>query len=121
MSTVDASATTDTGTPDGGEAVEHHHAHDGDQAHFTDNKYIVVAVILGVITAAEVAASYIDLGPVFVPLLLFLMAMKFFIVVSFFMHLRFDSRVFTWMFYSGLFLAVGVYVAALTMFHFWGG
>lgn len=116
MSTVDAPATTE---PDASE--EHHHPHDGDQAHFSDNKYIVVALILGVITAAEVAASYIDLGPVFIPLLLFLMAMKFFIVVSFFMHLRFDSRVFTWMFYSGLFLALGVYVAALTMFHFWGG
>ncbi len=117
MSTVDATADTAPVQP----AEEHHHAHDGDQSHFSDNKYIVVALILGVITAAEVAASYIDLGPIFVPLLLFLMGMKFFIVVSFFMHLRFDSRVFTWMFYSGLFLAVGVYVAALTMFHFWGG
>ena len=70
------------------------------------------------ITAAEVAASYIDLGAIFIPLLLFMMAVKFFIVVSFFMHLRFDNRIFTWLFYTGLILAVAVYVAALLTFRF---
>jgi len=34
------------------------------------------------------------------------------------MHLKFDNKVFSWMFYAGLFLAVGVYVAALSTFHF---
>ena len=101
-----------------------HHAtpgHDGEHgAHdqVTDNRYIVIAAILAVITAAEVAASYIDLGPVFIPLLLFMMAVKFFIVASFFMHLRFDNKIFTWMFYSGLFLAIGVYSVALLTFRF---
>ena len=88
--------------------IHGHHAepgHDGEHGehdHVSDNKYIVIAVILAVITAAEVAASYIDLGPIFIPLLLFMMAVKFFIVASFFMHLRFDNRIFTWFFYSGL-------------------
>jgi len=101
-----------------------HHAeagHDGEHgAHdaISDNRYIVIAAILAVITAAEVAASYIDLGAVFIPLLLFMMAVKFFIVVSFFMHLRFDNRIFTWLFYTGLLLAVVVYVAALLTFRF---
>ncbi len=49
------------------------------------------------------------------------MAIKFFVVVSFFMHLRFDNRVFTWMFYSGLFLALAVYIAALATFRFFEG
>lgn len=93
-------------------------AHDDDHGHPSDNRYIVIALILAVITAAEVAASYIDLGPVFIPLLLAMMAIKFFVVVSFFMHLRFDNKVFTWLFYTGLFLAVGVYIAALTTFQF---
>jgi cytochrome c oxidase subunit 4 len=102
---------------------DHHAApgHDGEHgAHdqVTDNRYIVIAAILAVITAAEVAASYIDLGPVFIPLLLFMMAVKFFIVASFFMHLRFDNKIFTWMFYSGLLLAVGVYSVALLTFRF---
>ncbi len=101
-----------------------HHAgagHDGEHGehdHLTDNKYIVIAAILAVITAGEVAASYIDLGPVFIPLLLTMMAIKFFVVASFFMHLRFDNRIFTWLFYSGLLLALAVYVAALLTFRF---
>ncbi len=86
--------------------------------HLSDNRYIVIAAILGVITAAEVVASYVDLGPLFIPLLLFMMAVKFFIVVSFFMHLKFDNNVFKRLFYTGLFLAVFVYTAALLTFRF---
>jgi len=95
--------------------------HDDGADHMTDNKYVVIALILAVITAAEVAASYIDLGAVFIPLLLIMMAIKFFVVVSFFMHLRFDNRLFSWMFYAGLFLAVFVYVVALLTFRVFDG
>jgi len=94
------------------------HDDHGDHEHLSDNKYIVIAVILAVITAAEVAASYIDLGPAFIPLLLFMMAIKFFVVVSYFMHLKFDNNVFKRLFYTGLFLAVFVYVVALLTFRF---
>ena len=52
------------------------------------------------------------------PILLIMMAIKFVTVASFFMHLRGDARIFSWMFYAGLFRAVGVYAAALTTFHF---
>ena len=89
-------------------------AHD----HMSDNRYIVIALILGVITAGEVAASYLDLGPVFIPLLLSLMAIKFFIVASFFMHLRFDNRLFSMLFYLGIALALVVYGGALLTFRF---
>jgi cytochrome c oxidase subunit 4 len=61
------------------------------------------------------------MGPIFIPMLLILMAIKFFVVVSFFMHLRFDNRIFTWLFYTGLFLALGVYLAALATFRFYEG
>jgi cytochrome c oxidase subunit 4 len=44
------------------------------------------------------------------------MAIKFVIIAAFFMHLKFDSKILTRVFYAGLFLAVGVYVAALTTF-----
>ena len=100
----------DPDAPAGGE----HGAHE----HVSDNKYIVIAAILGVITAAEVVASYVDIGPAFIPLLLFMMAIKFFIVVSFFMHLRFDNKVFSRLFYAGLVLAVVVYGGALLTFRF---
>jgi len=121
MTDVDANPTSEH---EGHHLIHDHHAepgHDGEHgAHdqVSDNKYIVIAAILAVITAAEVAASYIDLGVIFIPLLLFMMAVKFFIVASFFMHLRFDNRIFTWLFYSGLALAVVVYVGALLTFRF---
>jgi cytochrome c oxidase subunit 4 len=35
--------------------------------------------------------------------------------------LKFDHKLFSWLFYSGLFLAVGVYVAALLTFRFFDG
>jgi len=84
----------------------------------TDRQYIVIAVILAVITAMEVTISYIDIGPIFLPTLLILMAIKFFTVVSYFMHLKFDNKIFSFMFYLGVILAVGVYSAALATFHF---
>lgn len=90
----------------------------GEHGHLSDNRYIVIALILAVITAGEVAASYIDLGPVFIPLLLFMMAIKFFVVVSYFMHLKFDNSVFKRLFYIGLTLALVVYGGALLTFRF---
>jgi len=92
----------------------------GDHQHgATDRQYIVVALILAVITAAEVSVSYLDIGPVFLPALLIMMAAKFITVVSYFMHLKFDNKIFTYVFYFGLLLALGVYIGALTTFHFW--
>ena len=61
--------------------------------------------------------SYLDVGPFFLPALLIMMAVKFVIVVSYFMHLKFDNKIFR-MFYLGLILAVGVYCAALATFQF---
>lgn len=85
----------------------------------TDRKYIVIALILAVVTAAEVSISYIDIGPLFLPALLLMMAAKFVTVVSYFMHLKFDNKIFTYVFYFGLLLALGVYIGALSTFHFW--
>jgi len=87
----------------------------------TDRQYILIALILAVITAAEVTLSYIDVGPIFLPALLIMMAAKFLIVVSYFMHLKFDNKIFSFMFYLGLVLAIGVYCAALATFHFFAG
>ena len=36
------------------------------------------------------------------------------------MHLKFDNKIFSFMFYLGLVLAVLVYCAALSTFHFFG-
>jgi cytochrome c oxidase subunit 4 len=84
----------------------------------TDETYIIIAFVLAGMTALEVTISYVHIGPLFLPVLLILMVAKFLTVVSYFMHLKFDNRLFSFMFYTGLILAVGVFSAALATFHF---
>ena len=67
--------------------------------------------ILGSITAVEVAVSYLKgLGDAGAPLLLILAAAKFFLVASYFMHLKFDTPVLRRIFVTGIVLAITVYV-----------
>jgi cytochrome c oxidase subunit 4 len=96
-----------------------HAAHSG--AHKSTSFYVKVAIALALVTAVEVALYYADIGKLFMPTLLVLMVVKFVTVVSLFMHLRFDHKIFSWLFYSGLFLAVSVYIAALFTFRFFDG
>jgi cytochrome c oxidase subunit 4 len=80
--------------------------------------YVKIALILAAITALEVSTYYIDFGPLFMPSLMIMMVVKFVMVASYFMHLKFDNKIFSWLFYAGLFLAIGVYIAALSTFKF---
>lgn len=99
--------------------LDGHDGHDhGEFAHKPDSYYVKIALILAVITALETSTYWIDFGAFFLPTLLILMAIKFVMVASLFMHLKFDSKIFSWMFYSGLLLAIGVYVAFLATFRF---
>ena len=92
------------------------HAH---EEHGMSNAgYVRIALILAAITALEVSTYYVDFGPLFMPALMVMMVVKFVMVVSYFMHLKFDKRVFSVMFYTGLFLAIFVYAAALSTFKF---
>ena len=96
-------------------ATEQTHEHE----HGMSNAgYIKIAILLAVLTAIEVATYYVDFGAFFLPTLLVLMSVKFFIVVSYFMHLKFDSKLFSFAFYAGLVLAVAVYVVTLSTFKF---
>ena len=52
-------------------------------------------------------------------MLMVMMIYKFFYVAAWFMHLRFDSPLFTKFFVTGLVLATIVYGIALTVFEFW--
>ena len=84
----------------------------------TDAGYIKIAIILALITALEVSTYYVDFGPLFMPSLIIMMVVKFVMVVSYFMHLKFDSKIFSFLFYTGLGLAIFVYVVALATFKF---
>jgi cytochrome c oxidase subunit 4 len=106
---------------DAGHEAEHeaHEAHEG-QPHKPDSYYVRIAVILAVITALETSTYWIDFGPFFMPMLLILMTIKFFMVVLFFMHLKEDAKIFGLLFYMGLGLALMVYLGALLAFQFFG-
>lgn len=88
--------------------------------HPSELEYIKVAAILAVITGAEVAVYYVkSLKSVLVPVLVLFSVIKFTMVVLWFMHLRFDSRLFRRLFFTGLGLAIFVYTAVLSTFHVW--
>lgn len=110
-------------SPESAEAseVEPHDEHDDvdHDMHPSDWKYIQIAIILALLTAAEVATYYVDTGPLEIPILITLMIVKFVLVLMWFMHLKFDSPLFTKAFVAGLGMAVAVYVAVLATFEFW--
>ena len=100
-------------------ATEQHTAHEQGESHgASDKQYVVIALILAALTAIEVSTYYVDFGPLFMPTLFVLMTIKFVIVVSYFMHLKFDNKLFSYLFYSGLILATAVYIGALSTFKF---
>jgi cytochrome c oxidase subunit 4 len=114
---TDTTATSEMTDPDA--PIEHFaDAHMEEEfGHATDLLYIQVALALAVMTALEVAWPYIvDDGVVLMVPLLIVMAIKFFCIGYFFMHLKYDKPILTRVFYSGLALAVSVYVVALATF-----
>jgi caa(3)-type oxidase subunit IV len=92
------------------DAVE---AHDDDHHdHPSDLFYLKIAGILALFTALEVGTYFVeDTAPrwlLFLSLTV-LMIIKFVMVVAYFMHLKYDTRWFSYVFSAGLILAMGVY------------
>jgi cytochrome c oxidase subunit 4 len=114
MSTATDHATT-AATPTDGPGAHEPHGH----VHPTDGKYVKIALILAVITAAEVATYFTELNAVIIGALITMMTAKFIIVASYFMHLKYDHPIFKRVFVFGLMLAVAVFLIALTTFDFW--
>ena len=104
------------------EAVDHQVVH----AHPSDGQYVKIALILGVITAAEVGTYFWEdlfgSKPSTLALVVTLFPMmiaKFAIVTGYFMHLKYDNPLFKRVFVFGLVLATVVYMIALFAFEFW--
>ena len=96
-----------------------HDSHGAHQTHASVGFYWMIAAVLGIITAMEVAIFYIPaMSRVLVPSLLILSAAKFILVVMFFMHLKFDSAWFTGLFISGLSLAIFMVVALVVLYYY---
>ena len=86
-------------------------------SHPTVGVYLRVAAALVILTVLEVGVFYVPaFHPVLVPVLLVLSAAKFTLVVMFYMHLKTDSRLFSFLFGAPLVLAVVVLVALLLLF-----
>jgi cytochrome c oxidase subunit IV len=94
------------------------HLPEEDLAHPGPRQYVMVAVVLAVLTAMEVALFYIESlnTAVAVAALLILMVIKFALVVLWFMHLRFDSPIYKRLFVAGLGLAAAVFLIVLVTF-----
>ena len=87
--------------------------------HPTPLTYFKVAMILSAITAAEVAVFYVeDLGHGIIPLLVVMSAAKFALVAMFYMHLRYDAKLFSGFFVGGLVLAFTIGIALLALFKY---
>jgi cytochrome c oxidase subunit IV len=85
-------------------------------------QYVMVAAVLAVVTALEVWIYYVEaLRDLLVPLLLAFSAVKFALVVLWFMHLRFDSAIFKRLFITGIVLALSVFAIVLVIFFARGG
>lgn len=78
-------------------------------------EYVQIGLTLAAITAVEVAIYYVDMPrKPFITALILLSASKFSLVVLFFMHLKFDSRLFSTAFATGFALVVAIFAVVLT-------
>jgi cytochrome c oxidase subunit 4 len=78
-----------------------------------------VALILSVITVVEVWVYYVPsfvASRLFVPVLLTMSAVKFAIVVMFYMHLKYDHKLFRALFTGPLIIAILTMVILLFLF-----
>src|SRR5688500_10463427 len=112
---------TATDTPDVDDVEHADHVE-----HPRDLLYVKVALMLGALTALEVATYFWEdiFGPtprtMALVLTLFpMMIIKFLTVIFYFMHLKYDNPLFKRVFLFGLILAIIVFLIALTAFEFW--
>jgi cytochrome c oxidase subunit 4 len=107
--------------------VEVEERHDADRGaahsggHPSPKEYIRIGVVLAVLTALEVAASYAGVsGSILIPTLLILAVIKFALVVLWFMHLKFDDRRYARFFVMGLSGASILYLVVLISLRVFG-
>lgn len=76
--------------------------------------YVGIFVVLVILTAIEVAVTYFPVPriPVLVPLAI----AKAALVVLFYMHLRFDNRLFTFVFAIGIIMGVSMIISLILLF-----
>ncbi|MEZ5281045.1 MAG: cytochrome C oxidase subunit IV family protein [Acidimicrobiales bacterium] len=89
--------------------VEHaeHTEHGEHKDHLSFSGAIKVAIILAIITFIETMTYFVDFGAAAEPVIIVAMILKFATVVGYFMHLKFDNKMFTFLFMVGIVLTLG--------------
>jgi len=95
------------------------HAHDEHSGHPSLEAYVRIAIMLAIITAVEVAIYYIPaLEGVLVPALIALSAIKFVVVVGYFMHLKFDDKLLTGIFGAALIISIIMFIGLWVVMYY---
>jgi len=95
-------------------AIQEAHEAAHSEKHPSAREYIAIGLVLGAITAAEVALYYIDISRNLLLTALAIMSIaKFTLVVMWFMHLKFDNKLFTYLFLLGLLGAIALFTIVL--------
>jgi cytochrome c oxidase subunit IV len=93
-----------------------------ERPHPSPFQYVIIAVILCVITAAEVGMYYLE-GDIpdglIIGILLAMALLKFVMVASWYMHLRTDKKIFRRFFITGGVGAIVLFTIVLTVLHIW--
>lgn len=90
--------------------------------HPTPWTYIVIAFILTVLTLLEIGVYYFPPSVTALVIILSGLAVaKFILVVGFYMHLKYDAKLFTWLLAGGLLIAIAMLTGLWALFNGWGG
>ncbi|HET7145301.1 MAG TPA: cytochrome C oxidase subunit IV family protein [Anaerolineales bacterium] len=68
--------------------------------------YLGIFILLAVFTLVETLASYLQQTAIKFPVLIALSLVKAVLVLLYFMHLKFDSRIFSYLFIAGCVLSI---------------
>src|SRR5688572_22009234 len=83
-------------------------------------EYAIIAVVLTIITAIEVALFYISAVDDYLAYLLIVLSLaKFVIVVGYYMHLKMDNKLFRYVFAAGFVIALSVVATLMALFDRW--
>ncbi len=76
--------------------------------------YIAVFVALAVLTGIEISVTYLPIPRL--PVLIPLAVIKASLVALFYMHLRFDKKIFSVVFVMGLLMGIGLILSLIALF-----
>jgi cytochrome c oxidase subunit IV len=96
------------------------------EVHPTDRTYLRVGTMLFILTAIEVALYFVEdmLASewslyLLIAALIILSSFKFILVVMYYMHLKWDDRLFTWFFLAGMFVAAAIVLAMMALYRYY--